>query len=216
MMGVLTFIFTEVLPNRSIHAFPVFVLCGLVPFNFFSHSWAAGTNSVAENAGLVKRVPIPRIVIPIASVLSNCVQLLVQIGILLAFTLMFGFGPNRYWALLPLLWFLGILLVTGLVLACSAIDVYVRDTRYVVESINVVLFWLVPIFYSFNIIPARFHFIYQYNPLAILVLALRNILLDGSAPPLLLMWKLLVSSVLVFAGGWFIFQSLQRRFYEYL
>jgi len=88
--------------------------------------------------------------------------------------------------------------------------------RYVVESINVVLFWLVPIFYSFDIIPAKFHFIYQYNPLAILVLALRNILLDGSAPPSLLMWKLFGSSLLVFAGGWFIFQSLQRRFYEYL
>jgi ABC-type polysaccharide/polyol phosphate export permease len=216
MMGVLTFIFTAVYRNTTIPAFPVFVLCGLIPFNFFTIAWANGTNCLVDNAGLIKRVPIPRVLLPVASVLSNCVHLLIQIALLLTFTLAYGFGVNRYWMLLPLVWLFEIIFVLGLVMVCSALDVYVRDLRYVVESSNTVMFWLVPIFYSFEIIPERYHTIYQLNPVAALVLALRKILMEASAPPPTLIWKLMGSSLLIFVIGWAIFQSLQRRFYEHL
>jgi lipopolysaccharide transport system permease protein len=216
MMGVLTFVFTMVFPNNSSQAFPVFVLCGLMPFNFFSQAWISGTNCLVENAGLVKRAPIPRLVLPVASVLSNCVHLLIQIAVLLAFTLGFGFGVNRYWFWLPLVWLFEIIFVTGLVMLCSAVDVYIRDVRYAVESSNVILFWLVPIFYDFKIVPRRFASLYEYNPVAALVLALRKILMEGAAPPPTLMWKLAGSSLLVFGAGWLVFTRLERRFYEHL
>jgi ABC-type polysaccharide/polyol phosphate export permease len=163
MMLIMTFVFTKIFRN-NIPKFPVFLLCGLIPFNFFAQAWSAGTNSLIESAGLVKRVPIPREVVPISSVLSNCLHLLIQIGILLTFTLAYGDGANRNWLFLPLVWGLEVLFVQGLVLACSAIDVYLRDMRYVVESTTLVLFYLVPIFYSSDQVPKEYLDLYLWNP----------------------------------------------------
>src|SRR5437867_3978937 len=216
MMGVLTFVFTQLFPNPNLKNFPVFVLCGLVPFNFFSQAWATATTSLVDNANLVKRVAIPRQVLPIAAVLSNGVHLSAQIALLLVLVVFFGRGVNVYWFWLPVIWGLEVVFVCGLGLAFSALDVYIRDMRYVVDSSNVVLFWLVPIFYPFSMIPTRFQNIYQFNPVAALVLASRNILLEGKAPPNSLLYKLTLSSFAMLTLGSVLFGWMKRRFYDHL
>jgi homopolymeric O-antigen transport system permease protein len=216
MMGVMTFIFTKIFANANDKSFPLAVLCGLVPFNFFSVAWVTGTTAVLENATLIKRVPVPREVFPIASVLSNCLHLLIQIALLLGIILVFGRGVNVYWLWLPLIWGLEILFVMGLALAFSAVNVYVRDTRYVVESTNTVLFWLVPIFYSFAFIPVRFRGIYQVNPVAALVLMMRNVLIEGHAPLGSTLIRLAIVSFAMFGAGLFVFGRLKNGFYARL
>lgn len=214
-MGVLTFVFTQIFPTHQ-PKFPVFVLCGLVPFNFFTMAWGSSTSSLIENGNVIKRVPVPREIVPIATVLGNCVHLLIQIGLLLVFTLAFGLGVNRYWLWLPVLWAMEVAFVCGLALITSSINVYIRDTRYVVESVNTILFWMVPIFYSTNIIPPRFNELYQFNPVAALAIAMRSILMDGVAPHPPILWKLGGSSVVMIATGLFVFRKLKKGFYDYL
>ena len=144
--------------------------------------------------------------------LANCLHFLIQIALLLVFALASGYGVNRYWLLLPVVWGLEIVFTCGLGLITSALDVYFRDVLYVVESANQVLFWLVPIFYSFAMIPQKYHLIYQLNPVAAVVLATRNILLEAKAPPGSLLWKLLVVSLFCLIVGAILFDRLERKF----
>jgi len=217
MMGVLTFVFSKVFSQSSSNApFPLFVLCGLVPYNFFTAAVLSGTTSVIDNAGLVKRLPVPREVVPLAAVLSNCVHLLIQIALLLGLTLAFGLRPGPQWEWLPVIWLLYVIFVCGLALGASAVNVFVRDTRYIVESFTLVLFWLVPIFYPFNIIPKKYIGVYQFNPVAALVMAMRNILLEHVRPATSLMMNMLLVAVLAMGLGILIFRRLKPRFYEHI
>jgi lipopolysaccharide transport system permease protein len=216
MMAVLTFIFTRIFPNPANPHYPLFILCGLVPYNFFVISWVTGTTSILNHAHLVKRLPFPREILPLAAVLSNMLHLLIQVGLLFAMVFAAGKTPNRYWMWLPVIWALEVLFVTGLSLITSALNVFVRDMRYVVESTNTILFWLVPVFYSLAIVPQAYAGVYQLNPVAALVLAMRNILLEGTAPPTVLLWKLALSSITVLAVGWLVFRNLKPSFYDHL
>ncbi len=215
MMSIYTYVFTEIFRSQ-IPYFPVHMLSALIPYNFFSYAWLSSTTSLLDNAGFVKRIPIRREIIPVAAVLSNVTHLGIQLALLIAFVYASGLSINVYWLWLPIVWGLELLFIIGLGLASSALFVIVRDVRYIVESAIVVLFWLIPVIYSFDMVPGRFHNLYQYNPLAALILATHQVVIAGHAPTAVLLTKLALVSIATLACGYAVFRSVERRFYEYL
>jgi ABC-type polysaccharide/polyol phosphate export permease len=215
MVGVYTFVFMEIFKSPIPH-FPLFILSGLIPFNFFVLAWTSATNSILDNTSLIKRTPVMRELFPIAGVLSNVLHLILQLLMIVGLVIYFDVGFSKHWFWLPLVWGLELVFIIGLGMASAAINVYVRDTRYVVESLCLIIFWLVPIFYSFDMVPQQYAELYQYNPVAALVLASRRVILEAQAPHAALMWKLTIVSMASFALGLFIFRRLKRNFYVHL
>lgn len=215
MVVLFTFMFTEIFPSTISH-FSLYVLVGLIPFNFFTTAWLGATTSLIDNAGLIKKVQVPREIIPIAAVLSNVVHLAIQFTLIVVAVLLAGIPINRHWLWLILIWGLELIFIFGAGFATSSLNVFVRDTRYLVESVNLILFWLVPIFYTFDMIPAKYKDLYQFNPVAALILASRKVILDGQAPPVSLMIKFASVSIGSLIIGLSLFRFLKPRFYRYL
>ena len=113
MMAVLWFVFRRIIQRPS---GPLFILCGLVPYNFFSLAWSTGTRSVVDNAALVKRVPFWRELLPVSVVLGNLVHYGIQLALLLtaAFVMV---GVNAYWLWLPVVVGLQVVFVCGMSLS---------------------------------------------------------------------------------------------------
>jgi ABC-type polysaccharide/polyol phosphate export permease len=214
MMLVLTFVFIRVFPNNSVKSYPIFFLTGLIPFNFFTMGWSAGTVSLHANAGLIKRVRVQKELIPISAVLAQSIHFLIQMGLLLIFVLILGFPITRLWVWIVPIAFLELISVSGMALLCSALDVYLRDTRYVVDSTVTVLFWLTPIFYPLDLIPVRYRQVYELNPIASAVICLRNVLLDAKAPAAL--GTSLVVATVMLGIGVGVFGCLKGRFGDHL
>jgi ABC-type polysaccharide/polyol phosphate export permease len=224
MMGVLTFVFTQVYERNDIRYYPLFLLMGYVPYNFFTLAWASGTNSIVDNSSLIKKVPFRRELVPLSVVLANTLHYGIQLGLLLLAVALF-IGVNVHWVWMPVVILLQVVFVCGVSLACSALDVYYRDVRYIVESANLVLFWMVPIFYSFEDVPQRFVWLWELNPIAAVVLITRRVLLHGASPGVALslnyaqlgtLWKLSLVSFAMFALGLWLFRRIERNFSDSL
>ena len=134
---------------RSIPDFAIFVFTGLTIWGLYNEIVSSGTNSIINNAGLVKKVYLPREIFPLASVGSAVFNFLIQFGILLVATIVLGKAPVHVQFLYVLLSVaLVLVLGTAIALLLSGINVYLRDVQHVVEIALIILFWASPIVYS--------------------------------------------------------------------
>lgn len=216
MLGVLLIVFTYIHPNRSLNFFPVFLLTGIFFYNIVAMIVPPSTSAISINANLVKKVIFPRVMIPLAMVLSQMIHVGIKLGILFFFLIIYAVPFHWTW-----LWIFPVLLtmlvfVTGMAFACSALAVQYRDILYVVESGLTISFWLTPIFYDLSQVKMNLsrplYLLYLLNPVAGCIDGARNALLKGQHPDAEAFGLALMSSLVVFAVGLFIFNRKQKLF----
>jgi ABC-2 type transport system permease protein len=216
---------------RSIPSFGIFVFIGLTAWTLFTEIATNGTKSIVTNAGLIKKVYLPREIFPLASVGGALFNLAIQFIILIAAMLLLGEFPLTF----DLLWLVPSLLLivlTGAAVALllSAINVYFRDFEHLIEVVLIVLFWASPIVYSYNFVsPVAQSMpilgeLYLANPVTLAVLGLQRALWSAGAadpsnwPPELGL-RMLASFGLVLIFLWFsqrVFARLQGNFAQEL
>jgi ABC-2 type transport system permease protein len=218
--------------DRGIPQFAIFVFCGLTLWGLFSEIVTGGTMSILSNAGLIKKVYLPREIFPLAATGSALFNFGVQLIVLFAATILVWQFPWHLELLYaPAAIIVVILFGTSLSLFLSAVNVYLRDVQYLVEVGLLILFWASPIVYSYGFVhaalvnahaPGWIEEIYLANPITIAILAFQKaIWLAGSmkVPPasyppnmeLRLLIMALVSVVLIWVAQR-VFSRLQGNF----
>jgi lipopolysaccharide transport system permease protein len=232
LMVVFTVVFTVMVPNAAVTDFPVFVLCGLLPWNFFSTSVTTSVNSVVEQSHLIKKVYFPREIVPMSSVLANGVNFGLSLVVLLAAVLISGRPILWVILFLPLIMVVQLLFTLGVAFALSTINVYYRDTSVIMDVVMQAWFFVTPVFYPIDIlpewttlvgleIPVR-RLVYIINPLASIVANYRSVLygqVDGGppgAPGWDFVTRTTLTAVLVCLVGYGFFKRHAVRFAEEL
>ena len=147
MMCVFWLVF-GVFANRQIRQYPVFVLTGLLPWNFFSASVVGGAYAILGNATLIKKVYFPRELLPVSLVLSNLVNFLIAYLVLIVALYASGLGLTRYALWLPIILLAQLLFTLGLVFFLSAAHLFFRDIAMILDVGMLALFFLTHLFFT--------------------------------------------------------------------
>lgn len=230
LMVIYSLVFSVFLRQDAEHIQPysVFLFSGLLPWIWFSSSILESSASLVEGGNLVKKVIFPTEVLPIVKALSNLVNFLFSLIMLIPFNIYYYsirvpenhlYDPLSINILyLPLLVLIHLMLLMGLGMTLSCINVHFRDIQQLIGNIITFLFFLTPIIYPKEILIENtsiiFRLQYWLNPLAYINTAYQNIFFYGKRPDLTILAFSFIFSFIVFFTGYWIFDSLRDSISE--
>ena len=214
---VYALIFPLVMKNGgSYKDYTVFMVCGLIPWAYFTTVINRASFIMIENGNILKKVYFPRSILPLSLVTSETINFLVSCIIILAFIVIKGFGISKFILFFPLVLLIQYVLLLGIALIFSAVTVYMRDIQHFIGVVLQLLFYATPIVYSINTIPENFRWILKWNPMTYIIEGYRAIFYNQTMPDLKSLGVLGIISIIILIVGYLLFNKLQKRFAEEL
>ncbi len=204
---VFSTLFKSDIPN-----YPLYLLSGIVCFNFFSEATGMALQSIVGNASLITKVYVPKYIYPLSRVLSSTINLLMSLIPLLLVMLLTRTPVRPAILLLPigLICLVGFCLGVGFVL--STMMVFFRDTQFLWGVVIMLWMYATPIFYPESIIPAKFVLLYKCNPMYHIIRFIRIVLLQGVSPESKAYVLCMVASFVPLLIGVLVFKKNQDKF----
>jgi homopolymeric O-antigen transport system permease protein len=192
--------------------YPLFTYAALVPWTLFATALSQSSNSLVARSNLITKIYFPRLLLPVADVLSACVDFAIAATLLVVLMVWYHVAPGGGILLLPLFALLAIITALGVGLWLSALNVEYRDVRYVLPFLVQAWLFVTPIAYPSSVISGPWHVLYGLNPMVGVVEGFRWALTGvGTAPG----WQLALScatSIVVLISGAYYFRRLERHF----
>ncbi len=214
-MLIFTFIFGQVarLPTDGGIPYPIFSYTALLPWGLFVTALNQASRSLTSNQNMVTKIYFPRLVLPLASILSGLVDFAIAFVILVGLMFYYGVTPsiNVLWTL-PMFLLLAIVTALGVALWLSAINVQYRDVNYALPFITQFWLFLTPIAYSSSLISEKWQLVYSLNPMAGVVNGFRWALLGTNTGPGPEMAVSVLISILILISGLFYFRNMEKTF----
>ncbi|GAB4457210.1 MAG: ABC transporter permease [Anaerolineales bacterium] len=214
-MIVFTFLFGRIakLPTDNNIPYPIFSYAALLPWGMFVGALNQASRSLTSNQNMVTKIYFPRLVLPLASILSGLVDFVIAFVILIGLMIYYGVtpSPNALWAL-PLFLLLTVVTALGVALWLSAINVQYRDVNYALPFLTQFWLFITPVAYSSNLISEKWQLIYSLNPMAGVVNGFRWALLGTNTGPGPEMAVSVLISIVILVGGLFYFRNMEKTF----
>ena len=215
---LLTLVFTVIfgvlirMPTDGGQAYPIFVLSGLLVWQFVAQAFQQATNSIVGNAHLVTKIYFPRILLLLAAISASFVDFLCVLALTAVFMLAYGVVPGAaVLAFVPAI-LLAALTVLGLSLWLAALYVPFRDVGHLLPFFTQLWMFVSPVFYPLSLLPKEYELVYALNPLVVAVQTTRWALAGGIAPTAgLVLVSCSVTALLLLSGLWF-FRRHEGRF----
>lgn len=200
----------------NVEHYTIFMIVALMPWTFFTTAVQQGCGCIVANEGILKKVYFPREIIPVSVVSSALINFLITCIVMFLFVIFGGVGLSWYVLLFPLVVLIQYLFTLAFVFVLSAVVVFIRDIDHFVGIILMLAFYVTPIIYTADMLPAKFQWAIKINPMAQIIGAYRNILYYKQLPDLTALGILGAISILLCALGYAIFKKLERNFAEEL
>ena len=192
----------------------VFLMSGLLPWIWFSSSLLEASNSILVGGNLIKKVLFPAEVLPLVVVLSNFVNFVLSLPILLIFVFFFERPFSPAMLSLPAVMLVQMLLTVGLAFMFAALCVHYRDIQHILANFLTLWFFLTPIIYPMTQIPEKFRVIVNVNPMAPLALAYQQIFYEGRLPNFMQLSGVAAIAMLTYLLGASVFERYRGMFAE--
>jgi lipopolysaccharide transport system permease protein len=222
MLGVYTFVFSEVLKARwsagsdSKTEFALVLFAGLMAFNLFSECITRAPGLVLSNANYVRKVVFPLEILPVVSLVAALFHGAVSLGVwLLAYLLFFGM-PHATVLYLPLVLLPYLLFIMGLSWALASLGVYLRDVSQVIGVVVTALMFLSPVFYPADALPQAWRELLQFNAIAVVIGQVREVLYWGHRPDFVVLGLQGAAMSVVAWLGFAWFQKTRKGFADVL
>lgn len=214
-LGVATIVFNGVIgvqsPVKGV-PYPLFTLAALTPWTFFAQSLSAGIPSIVTSMPMVTRLPFPRAVLPLSMIGTSMIDLSISACGFVMFAIIIGNGVPATAVWFPAILLVELVLIAGVVLLGSAINVFVRDIKLAVPLVTQLWLFLTPVMYSLESVPRGLRPLYLANPMTGLVEVFREVLAYGRPPTFSLLLPAAIGAFLLLAGGLWYFSATESRF----
>jgi lipopolysaccharide transport system permease protein len=189
--------------------YPIFYYSALLPWMYFANALSNATNTMVENQRVITKVYFPRLILPLAAVVSGLVDFAVAFTILIGMMLFYGIAPTWAVLLLPLLLLLAVMTALGVGLWLSALNAIYRDVRYAVPFF--IQFWMFasPVAYPSSLVPGRWQWLYGLNPMAGVIEGFRWALTGQGQPPGPVLLASAAAVLLLLVGGLIYFRKME-------
>ena len=191
--------------------YPLFSLAALLPWTLFAEGMTRSTISMVSNANIMTKVYFPRLIMPVASIMSPLVDFCVAFGILIIMMAYYGFVPTLNVIFLPLLVVFAMMTSLAVGLWLSALNVKYRDFQYTVPFLIQIWMFASPVVYPASMVPEQFRFLYALNPMTGVIEGFRWALL-GTNPPTTMIFISLGVVIALLVSGVFYFRRMEQYF----